>query len=172
MNYHKTNATPSTLELKNELREVLKELTDAMTPLLSSFMTLIANEEDFKYYTAIRQLYVPPMILAYASARVFAANHLGAEVLLPALGLASVVASEENKELANDFVQTGLMSSFVRCLAMMSKTLIQLNQDKELSSRNHDGSGRKKKTKKDKKSRFWQGETVDIWDPTKTLYSQ
>jgi nuclear pore complex protein Nup107 len=157
----------STLEMRNELKVILKDLTEAIQPLLSSFMTLIPNEEDLSYYTAIRQLYLPPVILAYASARVFAAQFLGPDTLLPALELANVVASEENKELANDFVKTGLMKDFVRCLAMASKVLVRLNQEKELAGM--DDAGKKRKAKKEKKSRLWEGETIEIWDPTKIL---
>jgi nuclear pore complex protein Nup107 len=165
--YVKLTCRHRTLEHKKELKEILKELTDAVQPLLSSFMTLIPNEEDLGYYTAIRQLYLPPIILAYASARVFASQFLGADVLLPALELAQVVASEENKELANDFVKTGLMKDFVRCLAMTSKVLVRLNQEKELA--NMDETGKKRKAKKEKRSRFWEGESVELWDPTKIL---
>ena len=122
-------------------------------------MTEFDDEVDVEYYSTMRLLYLPSILIAYASARTFAATFLGPESLLPVLELAASVASAENKELADDFVKSGRMKDFVRTMATASKIMIRLNQERSLS-------GKKKSLTK---SRFWEGETVEIWDPTTLL---
>jgi Nuclear pore protein 84 / 107 len=160
----------SDLEVKKEIEKELEELTKLIQPLLQSFMTVMEDEEDVQFYTAIRRLYVPPIILAYNSARTWAATYLGPEILLPCLELATTLASDENSELADDFEATGLMQGFIKSMAHTSKILIRLNQAREVASREEGKSAAaKKRRRKEKKSRFWMGETVDVWDPTKIV---
>lgn len=172
--YHTTWKTlltsPSSLEVKKEIETSLEELTTKIQPLLKSFMTVMEDEDDVQFYTAIRRLYLPPIILAYNSARTFAATYLGPETILPSLQLATALASDENSELADDFEATGLMKGFIKAMAHSSKILIRINQEKEMQSREEYKSAStatKKRRRKEKKSRFWLGETTDIWDPTK-----
>jgi Nuclear pore protein 84 / 107 len=164
-NYH------SDLEVKKEIEQELDELTKLMQPLLHSFMTIMEDEEDVQSYTAIRRLYLPPIILAYNSARTWAATYLGPETLLPCLELATILAADENSELADDFEATGLMQGFIKAMAHSSKILIRLNQEREMAVREDSktAAGKKRRKKESKKSRFWMGETTDVWDPTKIV---
>jgi hypothetical protein len=162
----------SDLEVKKEMETALEELTSLVKPLLHSFMTVMVDEEDAQFYTAIRRLYLPPIILAYNSARTFAATYLGPETLLPCLELATTLASDENSELADDFEATGLMKGFIKAMAHTSKILIRLNQEREVAAREEGkvAPGKKRRRNlKEKRSRFWMGETVDVWDPTKRM---
>jgi len=145
----------------------LDELTIIMQPLLKGFMTEFDSEEDVEAYSNIRRAYLPSIILAYNSARTFAANYLGPETILPSLELATILASDENTELQLDFEALGMMPDFIRAMAGTSKVLIRLNQDREMANREE--NGKKKGRRKEKKSRFWMGETVDVWDPTKIV---
>jgi hypothetical protein len=123
----------------------------------------MVTEQDVDSYTAIRRLYVPSVILAYSSFRTFASTFLGPDSLLPSLELATTLASDENADLAQDFVESGLLESFVKSMASSSKIMLRLNQEREL-----DESRKKSKKKKaNAKGRFWVGESVDVWDPTR-----
>lgn len=151
------------MEIKAELRDLLEELTTAIEPLLHGFMTSFDEQDDADYYIIIRRVYVPPTILAYTSFRTFASTYLGSENLLPSLELATLLASDQNAELADDFVKSGLMEGFVKSMAASSRILIRLNQEREVE----DAAKKRSKKKKPQKSRFWVGESVDVWDPTK-----
>lgn len=176
------------------LRSELDELTAAMEPLLQpGFMTAVPDgmqplivqsktrmliwcaEDEKEDYAHILAVYVPPIVLAYNSARAFAAAYLGGETILPALELANVVADEENGELQRAFVQTGRMGEFVTALAHTSRCLLNVNQDTERREKVQRGleMGRRKKRVVRKKSglkkRGWMGETVGIWDPSKVV---
>jgi len=158
------------LAMKNELQGLLQDLTDSVHPLLHGFLTLIDNETDVPYYSAIRRLYLPPLILAYNSARTFAATYLGPETLLPALELATHLAADENAALAEDFVASGMMKPFVKAMAYTSRVLLRLNQEREMAAMEEGKSaGKRRRRRGEKRSRFWMGETVDVWDPTRIV---
>ena len=123
----------------------------------------MTKEQDVDSYTAIRRLYVPSVILAYSSFRTFASTFLGPEHLLPSLELATTLATDENADLALDFAESGLLEPFVKAMASSSKTLLRLNQERELD----DARKKSKKKKASAKGRFWVGESVDVWDPTR-----
>jgi hypothetical protein len=133
-------------------------------------------EDEKPDYTRLLQVYVPPALIAYASARTFAAAYLGSEVLLPALELANVVADDANEELQAAFTVGGRMAEFVDVVARASRCLLIVNQDAERRDKVAKGlAGDAKKRKKvvrkksGLKKREWMGETPDIWDPTKTV---
>jgi nuclear pore complex protein Nup107 len=149
--------------MKDELRELLEDVTTTIEPLLHGFLTSFDEQEDADYYTIIRRVYVPPTILAYTSFRTFASTLLGPENILPSLELATLLALDQNAELADDFVKSGLMEAFVKSMAASSRILIRLNQEREVD----DAAKKRSKKKKAQKSRFWVGESVDVWDPTK-----
>jgi len=156
-------------------------------PMLPNPLLTIARTEDEKPdYTRLLQVYVPAALTAYASARTFAAAHLGPETLLPALELANVVADEANEELQAAFAAAagGRMAEFVDVVARASRCLLVVNQDAErrdkvakglaaataaTATAGADAKKRKKVVRKKSglKKRGWMGETPDIWDPTK-----
>jgi hypothetical protein len=111
----------------------------------------------------VRRLYVPCAILAYSSFRTFASTYLGPESLIPSLELATTLVLEENADLAQDFVECGLLGSFVKSMAYSSKVMLRLNQERELE----EGKKKSKRKKASTRGRFWAGESVDVWDPTR-----
>lgn len=185
------------------LQSELDELTAAMEPLLrGDFMTAItygkqllsriqcksmltpSTEDQKEDYTHILQVYVPPLILAYNTARTYAAHFLGPETILPALELANVVADDANAELQRAFVETGRMGEFVTAMAHTSRCLLNVNQEGERREKvmravmaagaGADGTGAKKKRrvvrkKSGLKRRGWDGQTVDIWDSSRMI---
>jgi len=182
--------------MEKALRGELDDLAAAVDPLLQpGFMTAVAEgktselliertmlilprtEEEKADYARLLQVYVPPALTAYASARTFAAAYLGPEALLPALELANVVADDANEELQAAFSAGGRMAEFVDVLARASRCLLVVNQDAERHDKvvkglaAADGKKRKKVVRKKSglKKRGWMGETPDIWDPTKMV---
>jgi hypothetical protein len=148
-------------------------------------------DKDPDLYGAIRRIYVPSVVLAYISARVFASRYLGPETLISALDVATVLALDENAALADDFAVSGLLRTFVEAMAHCSRTLLRLNQQSELeeerqrqaeravAEQNRKAGGdhampppKKKKPSKQRsvsRGRFWVGGNVDVFDPRSEL---
>lgn len=96
---------------------------------------------------AIREAYLPELVLAYNSALHSAAHLISRDHLLQSLDLATNVA--ENEELIRCFAATSRMGELVDAFALSSKTLLRLNEQA--------GKGAKKR-------RGRRGETLGIWD--------
>ena len=115
------------------------------------------------------------------SALVFSSTYLGPEILLKAMELANAIASEpttsnpkapDNSQLASALVSAGKMRDVVEALALASRMLLKLNQEIERKEQQEQESGGKKKRKRTRKApakkRGWMGETLDLWDITRT----
>jgi len=135
-------------------------------------------EEEKSDYTHILQVYLPTLIIAYASALTYAAHYLGPETLLRAFEVATIVADEDaNPELQAAFAKAGRMGEFVTTMAMASRALLNINQDLERKEKaakveaKEGGKKRKRVVRKRSgvKKRGWMGETADLWDPTKMV---
>ena len=140
-------------------------------------LTRLCSEDNVEAYTRIRHMYVLPTILGYVSARHYASKYLGSQVLLPCLELATLIADEDvNPHLSDDFAQTGLLDDFIKSMALTSRLMLRLNQEREVAVQseekvNGNGVAKKRRSKKNegKRGRFWNGETIDVWDPTKVV---
>ena len=128
-----------------------------ISPWLVIYLSLtFSPETDVPSFTHIRHAYLPSLILAYNSALHCSAVIQTREHLLQALELANVIAAEENAALADCFIKTNRMGELVNAFALDSKSLLQLNEARNVAK------GGKKRP--EKKKRGWEGETVEVWD--------
>lgn len=132
-----------------------------MEPIFHDFLTHADEDQDAVALKAIRHAYLPEIVIAYNSVLHFAGASLGRDHFTKSLELSTLVASEENKELAEALVSTGRMGELVRGLALTSKQLLQWNQEAVKA----EGTGRKRKASRDMgRKRGWDGRTLEIWD--------
>jgi hypothetical protein len=139
-----------------------------------------STEEEAESYAAIREAYLPDIILAYNGALTFSSEFTGPESLLKSLDLANIIAEDSNAQLADAFVVTGRMEDLVTSLALSSRQLLKINQGMTLTEKRAekialmDGRESKKakrtlvrikKFRAAGKGRGWSGENPEIWDP-------
>jgi len=133
------------------LGDYLTHPQNGKTCAVKSHNKLFTNrdaDKEAEELTAIREAYLPQLILAFHSALQSAAFLISREHLLQSLDLANDVAA--NEELTRCFVASGRMGELVDAFALSSKAMLQLNEQPGGSSA--------------KKRRGRQGETLDIWD--------
>ncbi|OCK75927.1 hypothetical protein K432DRAFT_336614 [Lepidopterella palustris CBS 459.81] len=135
---------------KKEIKGLFNKTVEVMEPLLHDFLTHGNDEDECSQLTKLRNAYLPEIILAYNSVIQAFSCFVSREFMTKSMDLATLVASEENTELADAFVQTGRMRELVVAFAETSKAMIALGQK--------DGKLRSKK------KRGWKGETTKIWD--------
>lgn len=76
---------------------------------------------------SLRTAYLPEVVLAYNTVLSIGGQFLSREVLLRAMDLAALVATE-NSQLAACFVKAGRMAELVDALAMSSKTILRADE--------------------------------------------
>ena len=135
-----------------------------MDPLLHDFLTHASDEEDAEWLEAIRHAYLPDVIIAYNTVLHFAGTYLGRDHFTKSLELATLLASEENKELTDALVATGRMGELVTGLGLTSKALLKWNEQ----AGRDEGRAKKRKVSRDMgRKRGWDGRTLEIWDLAK-----
>lgn len=107
-----------------------------------------ASESEGKELKAIREAYLPELVLAYNSALQSAAHLISREHILQSLDLATDVAA--NDELARCFTASGRMRELVDAFALSSKAMLKLNEQAVKVA--------------PKKRRGRSGESLHIWD--------
>jgi nuclear pore complex protein Nup107 len=148
--------------MTSRLRGHIDRLNQAMQPIFQgNFMedlssTDIARETPVRnpyevelpsQLAAIREAYIPELIIAYNSALCFAGHTISRDYFILAMEIAVALAKEENEHLAKTFVKTGRMQEFMQAMALTSQAMLKYGNEKE--KRNF---------------KTWEGQTVKVWD--------
>ncbi|KAF2102931.1 hypothetical protein NA57DRAFT_31895 [Rhizodiscina lignyota] len=148
-------------DARNALKKAFHNVCSAVEPVFHDFLTHSNDDEDAEWMKTIRHAYLPEVIIAYNAVLHFGGTYLGRENFTKSLDIATLITSEENKELVEALLSTGRMEELVRSLALTSKQLLKCN---ELVAKN-EAAGRKRKASRDMgRKRGWDGRTAEIWD--------
>ncbi|KAF2754352.1 hypothetical protein EJ05DRAFT_479349 [Pseudovirgaria hyperparasitica] len=139
--------------------------TSAAGPATVSIASSIATTElgahfsvDVRRITNLRALlpfilpvYVPELVLAYASTIQSASHLLTRQYLTMSMELAALLADDECEEVVDLFAEVGRMRELVRLFASTGRCMV--------------GMGSREKGDKPRR-REWEGETIRVWDMT------
>jgi nuclear pore complex protein Nup107 len=99
---------------------------------------------------ALKNIYIPEVILAYISIVQAAAYFMNRELATKAMDIATTIADADRRWLQDVFLETGRMSELVDELALVSMAMLKLGEGETKGSRT--------------KKRGNRGESVRIWD--------
>jgi nuclear pore complex protein Nup107 len=123
-------------------------VTDAMgaedAPPLAK--RLYREAQDFQ---TIKRAYIPELLIGYISILQATAYFSSRETAVKAMDLANVVADRDGEWIQKALLESGRMKDFVDALALVSRAMVALGENKEKSA---------------KKKRGGKGETLRIWD--------
>jgi nuclear pore complex protein Nup107 len=137
-----------------------------MEPLFHDFLTHTEDPTDDERFRAMREAYLPDMIIGYITALTFAGTFLSREHFLKCLELSSIITSDENKELVEALQKTKRVYLLVHTLGMANRQLLRMN---EMAMKNgEEGSGKTRASKRRKVSggnwRSDEGRTLELWN--------
>ncbi|KAI9841756.1 MAG: Nucleoporin nup84 [Sclerophora amabilis] len=112
---------------RSKLQRAFDNVVAAMDPLMHGWLTDIPDEAAS--ITAIRDRYLPELILAYVSVIQLAGHTLSRDILLQSMNLATVVAAEDSDVLPC-FQNAGRLPELVTALATASKAILKASEEK------------------------------------------
>ncbi|KAI9827544.1 MAG: Nucleoporin nup84 [Thelocarpon impressellum] len=133
---------------RNQLRKATDDVTSAVEPLLHGWLVDVP-ERDAAYMEALRNAYIPDVVIAYNSVLHYVGHALSRESLLQCMELSTVVAAKDS-DILECFIKKGRLPELVTAFAISSKAILKANE-----TRANKGGTRK---------RAGMGESLTVWN--------
>ncbi|TKA69007.1 hypothetical protein B0A55_09134, partial [Friedmanniomyces simplex] len=116
-----TNKTSASVP--SAMKKAKMELDEAMAPLLTGILLQADDEQDQLHLDKLRNIYMPEVLIAYATALYTAGPTISRESYIESMDLSVAIATEDNG-IADAFTQAGRMRELVKLFAHASRMML------------------------------------------------
>ncbi|TKA65993.1 hypothetical protein B0A55_09643 [Friedmanniomyces simplex] len=116
-----TNKTSASVP--SAMKKAKLEINEAMAPLLTGILLQADDEQDQLHLDKLRNMYMPEVLIAYATALYTAGPTISRESYIESMDLSVAIATEDNG-IADAFTRAGRMRELVKLFAHTSRMML------------------------------------------------